>query len=256
MPAFPYSWLNLADSALGELSSGIDALVTSLNLKSGHGAKFPASDFCVKCENEDIYVTTRTNDALNGLARGYGGTSAAAHAANSIVFQTAGKSLFQRIYDQIIGHGHTKSEVTDLGLVVARLTADRTTTSATFGDVTDLAIPIGAGQTWCFDAVLTVGCNNTGGSQYTVTVPAGATLRLMVSGNTSSATAWTGISITTSGSNTVTICTANAQGRLAYLNGTVVNGGNAGNIQVRFRSVTAAQTSTCSANSYIRGIRA
>ena len=135
----------------------------------------------------------------------------------------------------------------------ARLTADRTTTLATFGNVTDLAIAIPASETWSFEAALTVGCNNTGGSQYTVTVPAGAALRLMVQGNTSSATAWTEIAITTSGANTVTLCTANAQGRMCFLRGVVVNSTNAGNLQVQFRSITAGQTSTCNSNSYLTG---
>lgn len=164
-------------------------------------------------------------------------------------------------------HDHAISEVTGLraeldskanvgaasGIASARLTQDRNTTSSTFSNVTDLAIAIGASETWSFEAALTCGCNNTGGSQYTVTVPSGATLRLMVQGNTTAATAWTGVSITTSGANTVTVCTANAQGRLVLLSGVVVNSTSAGNIQVQFRSITGTQTTTVNANSYITG---
>lgn len=135
----------------------------------------------------------------------------------------------------------------------ARLTAQRTTTANTFANVTDLSISIGASETWSFEAALTCGCNNTGGGQFTVTVPSGATLRLMVQGNTSSATAWTGASITASDGNTVNMVTANAQNRLAFLSGTVVNGANAGAIQVRFRAVTSGQTVTVDAGSYITG---
>lgn len=135
----------------------------------------------------------------------------------------------------------------------ARLSAQRTTTSTSFGDVTDLSISVGAGETWSFEASLTGGCNNTGGSQFTVTVPTGSTLRLMAQGNTSSATAWTGVSITTSGANTVTMFNANAQGRLAFLSGTVIVGGSAGTVQVRFRSITSGQTTTVEAGSYISG---
>ena len=135
----------------------------------------------------------------------------------------------------------------------ARITADRTTTSATFVDITDAAIAIGASETWSFEAALTVGCNNTGGGQWTVTVPTGATLRAMLQGNTTAATSWTGIAITTSGTNTVTMCAATAQGRLCFIRGTVVNSTTAGNIQLRHRAITAGQTITTNANGYITG---
>ena len=135
----------------------------------------------------------------------------------------------------------------------ARVTADRTTTSASFADITDAAIAIGISETWSFEAYLTVGCNNTGGGQWTVTVPSGATLRVMLQGNTTSATAWTSIAITTSGANTVTMCAANAQGRQCLIRGVVVNSTTAGNIQIRHRAITAGQTVTTNANSYITG---
>lgn len=110
-----------------------------------------------------------------------------------------------------------------------------------------------AGETWSFEAYLTCGCNNTGGSQYTVTVPTGSTLRVMVQGNTTAVTSWTGISITTSGANTVAVCNANAQGRQVYLRGSVVTAATPGNVQVRFRSITSGQTTTCNSGSYITG---
>ena len=135
----------------------------------------------------------------------------------------------------------------------ARITADRTTTSASFANITDAAIAIGASETWSFEAYLTVGCNNTGGGQWTVTVPAGATLRVMLQGNTTSATAWTSIAITTSGANTVTMCAANAQGRQCLIRGVVVNSTTAGSIQIQHRAITAGQTITTNANSYITG---
>ena len=135
----------------------------------------------------------------------------------------------------------------------ARVTADRTTTSASFADITDAAIAIGASETWSFEAYLTVGCNNTGGGQWTVTVPTGATLRVMLQGNTTAATSWTGIAITTSGANTVTMCAATAQGRQCLIRGVVVNSTTAGNIQIRHRAITAGQTITTNANSYITG---
>src|SRR3990167_5857802 len=103
MPSFPFTWFNLLDSSIGELSVGIDATQTSLVLKAGQGIKFPASDFIFRCENEEIHCATRTTDTLSSLTRDYDGQGGAAHAANAVVFQAAGRTLFQRIYDNLAG---------------------------------------------------------------------------------------------------------------------------------------------------------
>ena len=137
------------------------------------------------------------------------------------------------------------------GGLSARTTADRTTTSTALGNVTDLAIPMAAGETWSFDAYLSAGCNNTGGSQFSVSVPAGATIRATASGNTNTAVARTNGTIGASDAVSPTVLNVSAQNRMVEIHGCVVNGGNAGNIQVRFKSVTNGQTTTVSANSYI-----
>lgn len=135
----------------------------------------------------------------------------------------------------------------------ARVTADRTTTLATLGDITDMAISIGAGETVSFEAFINGGCNNTGGSQFAVTIPSGATLRVTFHGNVASATAFNYSQATASDGVSSTVWTANAGNRMMRIAGVVVNGANAGNIQVRFKSVTATQTTTVNANSYITG---
>lgn len=114
MPNFPLTWFNVADGAIGELSAEINASVTSLVLKSGNGATFPASDFVVKCGRERIHVSSRTTDTFNTLTRGYDGSTAAIHVVDSPVYQAADRSLFQRIYDQIDGHTHNKSDIPDI----------------------------------------------------------------------------------------------------------------------------------------------
>ena len=113
MPSFPFTWFNLVDSSIGELNAAIDATQTSFALKSGQGIKFPASDFIFRCENEWIHCATRTTDTFSSLTRGYDGTTAATHAVNAVVFQSAGKSLFQRLYDNINGHTHPKADIPD-----------------------------------------------------------------------------------------------------------------------------------------------
>ena len=135
----------------------------------------------------------------------------------------------------------------------ARVGADRTTTVITLADVVGLLIPMLANETWSFEAHLTGGCSSTGGSQHSLTVPVGATVRASVFGNAATATAFNSGVITASDGAGPTLWNANAQGRIAVIRGLVVNGANAGNIQIRFKSVTATQTTTVNANSYITG---
>ena len=120
-------------------------------------------------------------------------------------------------------------------------------------NITDLAIAIGAAETVSFEAYIAAGCNNTGGSQFSVNVPAGATLKVRIKGNTNAATAWTSGAITASDGASVTLLNISAQGRFVMMAGIVVNGANAGNIQGRFKSVTNGQTTTVEANSYMTG---
>ena len=98
---------------------------------------------------------------------------------------------------------------------------------------------------------MSAGCNNTGGAQFSVTIPALASVRATAAGNTNSATAQTVGTIGASDAVSPTMLNISAQNRRVELHGCVVNGANAGNIQVRFKSVTNGQTTTVSANSYI-----
>ena len=132
MPSFPYTWLKLVDSSIGELNAAIDASQTSLVLKSGQGIKFPATDFIFRCENEWIHCATRSTDTFSSLTRGYDGTTAVGHAANTTVFQSAGRTLFQRLYDNLNGHTHPKADIPDFSHNHAQ------------GDVTNLATDLAA----------------------------------------------------------------------------------------------------------------
>lgn len=136
-------------------------------------------------------------------------------------------------------------------VVSARVTADRTTNVIALANVTDLAIPMLAGETWSFDAYLVAGCSGTGGAQFSVSVPAAATVRVRAFGNGASATAFNSGVITVSDGVGPTVLNANAQGRFVELHGCVTNGANAGSIQIRFKSVTAGQVTTVNPHSYI-----
>jgi hypothetical protein len=65
-------------SAYSTLNGGISATDTSLTLASG--ASFSNSPGIIQIGTEQIFFTSKTGDVLNGLIRGYNGTTAATHA--------------------------------------------------------------------------------------------------------------------------------------------------------------------------------
>lgn len=82
---------NTTDNAKTTLSGAITNSQTTLSVVSGAGAKFPASNFIFVVYDADgsnyekILCTTRSTDSMTSLVRGYGGTTAVAHASGSIV---------------------------------------------------------------------------------------------------------------------------------------------------------------------------
>lgn len=130
------------------------------------------------------------------------------------------------------------------------LASNLTTTSASAQNVTGFAFAIAASQTWTFDVLLLVGCNNTGGVKVDVNGPAGSTLVAEANGMAGSATAFTSARLsaiaTLSG---VAFNTANLATGYIRLTGTIFSAGTAGSVQVRYAAGTATQTATIFAGS-------
>lgn len=136
MPTIPYSWHNLKNKAKGELSADITSGATSFSVKSGQGATFPASDFVVTIELEEIYVTTRSTDSFTTITRGYNGTTAAAHVEWMLVSQSPSAALFKRIQDNISEHTTPKADIPDFAHThpqgdITNLTTDLSAKEAT-----------------------------------------------------------------------------------------------------------------------------
>ena len=132
----------------------------------------------------------------------------------------------------------------------ARVTADRTTTSLTAVNATDMVFAIPASETWTFEFNLRVGSSSTAGIKLAITVPSGATFMATGLGNAASATAFTSEILSASGTLGVTYQLVNGQNGVVRITGTVVNGANAGNVQLQFAKVTSG-TATVAANSYL-----
>ncbi len=152
----------------------------------------------------------------------------------------------------------TKSSVVGFSRLVNKSTSDQTTNSTSLVDITDLSIPIVANQTVYFRAVIHVGTSANNGLGYAVTIPTGATMKAMVTGQTttaiaagtsSSATQW----ITTSGSETGTINAISQANQNVIIEGWVTASSTAGTIQVQSRSTNALTTATFNSGSFITG---
>jgi len=128
-------------------------------------------------------------------------------------------------------------------------TGDQTTTSNVNTGITGLSVSAEANKRYAFDGFIHVGCNNTGGIKFTVTVPSGATLNFgfdaPATPNTSN-----GIKqfINASGTQTAALCNANSALGIVEVRGEVTIGATAGTIQFGFASSTSGQTSTAYQN--------
>lgn len=257
MPSFPSSWLNLSDSALGELSAQLAQGAASLTLKAGDGAKFPASDFLVKIDSEVILVATRTTDTLSGLTRGFDSTADVLHVANSKVWQSACKSLFQRIINNIAGHTHVKSEVTDLSdWTYVRLASDFVTGSATAVDVTGMSLTPAANLRYEIEGILLLRtATATVGPRPGIAWPTGMTDGVGMIDTTSSATA----RLLTNGNVNAALLAAvgglpNAtQSWPGKVHATLIAGASPGSsFRIQLASETAATNVTMKAGSFFR----
>jgi len=80
------AYLKLKDRAYSSLAAELPAETTStFDVATGEGVRFPTTNFVVTIENEQILISSRTNDTLTISERGYGTTDPATHSANKAV---------------------------------------------------------------------------------------------------------------------------------------------------------------------------
>lgn len=132
-----------------------------------------------------------------------------------------------------------------LGINTILMTSgDQTTTSNASANITDLVTAVDANSVYTFVGQMKIGCNNTGGVKFAVTIPASATMMFTVFSFGASATAFVANAITVT--NTLTtnaVCTVNGTGGMHIL-GTVTTAGTSGNVQFKFASGNNTETST------------
>ena len=136
-----------------------------------------------------------------------------------------------------------------------RVTSISTGTGTAYADVTGLSCGISPNEVLQVHAYIMGGCNGTGGSRLTMTVPTGATAKFTLTGNGASATAYTMAVCTAGGQDPgVTLWNANSTARMAEIHGIVANGTTSGTVQVRRRNVVGTFITTVDVNSHLNGM--
>jgi len=145
------------------------------------------------------------------------------------------------------------------GRKTIRKTADEiVNNSATLQNDDHLVMAVGANEIWHFTFVLftTAGANNTPDIKLLLTVPAGATGFWGIHGLTTAATGVDGNGImagaaSLDGLTTLSAGVVASANSMIIIEGTIVNGGNAGNLQLQWaQNVATAVDTTVKAGSY------
>jgi hypothetical protein len=130
--------------------------------------------------------------------------------------------------------------------------ADQTTTLNTAVDITGMVFAALANTKYRVQGKFRIGCNNSGGVKFAITVPGAATMFMTIFGFTTGAGVYLSSSVTGSGTLTTgAFCQVNSSNGWVQIDGTITTVGTAGNIQVQFASATSTQTSTIYSESYL-----
>lgn len=80
------SYLQIKDRAYSSLTAELlSSVTTTFDVTTGEGSRFPTTNFVVTIEDEQILISSRTNDTFSISERGYGDTVPATHAINKPV---------------------------------------------------------------------------------------------------------------------------------------------------------------------------
>jgi hypothetical protein len=99
------TWLQVKNNASSSLVATITAIASSLTVKTGEGARFPAAfPFHISIDNEIMEVTARTGDVMT-VTRAQEGTTGAIHASNTAVRLNITAAIVKQVQDVIDGLG-------------------------------------------------------------------------------------------------------------------------------------------------------
>lgn len=122
--------------------------------------------------------------------------------------------------------------------------SNQTTTSGTLVDITDLVYALEANSTYSIEAVLHMGCNNTGGYKIAMNLPASSNLYTSLIGQSTSLTVFLHQELNTINTEHGTAFNRVNNDYGLRMDGIIKTSGTAGNMQMRMLSAVAGQTTT------------
>jgi hypothetical protein len=127
---------------------------------------------------------------------------------------------------------------------IIKLGSNQTTTSTSAQDITELVTSaLEINKDYLILGIMRIGCNNTGGVKFGITVPTGATANLLTNGVGTGATNYQYAIADQTGLSATAIVRVSSIFYYQFT-GVVRMGNTAGNVQITFASNTSGQTST------------
>jgi hypothetical protein len=133
--------------------------------------------------------------------------------------------------------------------ITASLSSNFTTTSGTLTDLTGINFAVDASSRYSFEFNARVGANGTGGQQWAVNAPSGATVEFQILGNNIGTNSFRSDTVTAiNTANTTAINSINSTNMFVTIRGMVTTGVTAGTAQLRLLSANGSDTITVYAN--------
>ncbi len=197
---------------------------------------------------------TITNLALSKLAATTISRALASDASGFITFSSVTSTELSRL------SGVTSQLRGNDWAAFARVSGnDFTTSLSTAVDATNLSFGVGANTTWSFRLRLFGGCSTTFGIRTALSFPTGCVVK---AGSLGVRAGSTGVQWENVWANTGTLTSAGtplwtlaSTAQTALIEGLIVNGANAGVVQVQAASAVTGDTTTISQNSFIKAFR-
>jgi len=197
------------------------ALIYSIKIKAIYRSNLTYANIIEEAEIGSAYIKNLTSDAQTQIDSKLTASNNLSDLSNPL---TARNNL--KMWDLFLTGGN------------------QSTTSNVSSNITDLVSPtLTASKRYRIHGVIKVGCNNTGGIRFQITLPSGASMDISLSGSNTSNTTYINATITSSATLSASVQSFNGLSMLR-VDGEISLGVTAGTIQFGFASGTNTQTST------------
>ena len=151
----------------------------------------------LKFDGNQMYITTSSGTTLLTLGNTGNATFVGTIGATNFSGSSSGTNTGDQDLSTLMVKANNLSDLTNTSTARTNLkmldvyitTGDQTTSSSTASSITGLSFSATASKRYKISGIIHIGCGSTGGVRIQVTLPTGATVYLICTGLTSSATA-------------------------------------------------------------------